>query len=89
MQLHWDFKDGNGTCLFYDFITNGDPDKESATNIDAKIGHYNAMEITSLLVLAIWKQSILRGFFDEMQEVHDYAAFAGQYNKPQHTFKRL
>ena len=69
--------------LFYDFIMNGDPDKESATNIDVKFGHYYAMEITSLLELAIWKQSILRGFFDEMQEVHDYAALDGQFDKPQ------
>ena len=47
------------------------------------------MEISLLLEPAIWKQSILRSFFDEMQKVHDYAALDEQFNKPQYLHEAM
>ena len=73
--------------LFYDFIMIGD--EELGKTIHVKLGHYYAKEITSLLELAIWKQSILRAFFDEMQEVHDYAVLDGQFNRPQYLHEAM
>lgn len=69
----------------YLFLVEEEEKKTHLAESVRRLCQINAMEVSSILELAIWKTSVLGSYFDDMQQVYDYSSLDANFDRKRYT----